>query len=286
MLPKRPASSNGGSGSNPSPSRTIVSKHPRYNRDFSMSTATAAGEGDGIESSPRSQPQINVGVLGATGTVGQRFITLLSSHPWFVLHRLGASPRSAGKKYRDAVNWKQSTPIPSSAREMMVYECKPEHFADCAVVFSGLDADAAGDIESAFRSANLCVFSNAKNYRRDPNVPLIVPFVNPNHLSIIPQQQSLHTPPLTKGFIVTNANCSTTGIVIPLAALERAFGPLELVLVTTMQAISGAGFAIGVGPSMRSAPRRYPVPRNILAASGATIAIERGDWLVCPTGTK
>ncbi|TEB32272.1 aspartate-semialdehyde dehydrogenase [Coprinellus micaceus] len=206
-----------------------------------MSTATAAIEGDGIESG-RSQPQINVGVLGATGTVGQRFITLLSNHPWFVLHRLGASPRSAGKKYREAVNWKQANAIPSSVREMMVYECKPEHFSECAIVFSGLDADAAGDIETAFRAADLCVFSNAKNYRRDPNVPLIVPFVNPSHLSIIPQQQSLLSPPLSKGFIVTNANCSTTGIVIPLAALERAFGPLELVLVTTMQAISGAGY--------------------------------------------
>jgi aspartate-semialdehyde dehydrogenase len=114
-----------------------------------MSTATAAIEGDGIESG-RSQPQINVGVLGATGTVGQRFITLLSNHPWFVLHRLGASPRSAGKKYREAVNWKQANAIPSSVREMMVYECKPEHFSECAIVFSGLDADAAGDIGEQF----------------------------------------------------------------------------------------------------------------------------------------
>jgi len=97
-------------------------------------------------------------------------------------------------------------------------------------------------IEAAFRAAELAVFSNAKSYRRDPNVPLIVPLVNPSHLQIIPQQRALHSPPLKKGFIVTNANCSTTGIVIPLAALERAFGPVESCIITTLQAISGAGY--------------------------------------------
>lgn len=97
-------------------------------------------------------------------------------------------------------------------------------------------------IEAAFRTAEIAVFSNAKNYRRDPHVPLIVPLVNPSHFSIIPQQQSLHSPPLKKGFIVTNANCSTTGYVIPLAALEKAFGPIEALIVTTLQAISGAGY--------------------------------------------
>jgi len=97
-------------------------------------------------------------------------------------------------------------------------------------------------LEEAFRAADLAVFSNAKNFRRDPHVPLIVPLVNPSHLSIIPQQQSLFQPPLKKGFIVTNANCSTTGYVIPLYALEKSFGPIEAALVTTMQAISGAGY--------------------------------------------
>ncbi|PBK63430.1 aspartate-semialdehyde dehydrogenase [Armillaria solidipes] len=186
--------------------------------------------------------QINVGVLGATGTVGQRFITLLAVHPWFVIDALGASSRSAGKSYSKAANWKQTTPIPASIRDLMVHECKPEYFLNCAVVFSGLDADVAGDIEAAFRAAELAVFSNAKNFRRDPHVPLIVPLVNASHLSIIPQQQLLHSPPLKKGFIVTNANCSTTGCVIPLAALEKAFGPIESLLITTMQAISGAGY--------------------------------------------
>jgi aspartate-semialdehyde dehydrogenase len=97
-------------------------------------------------------------------------------------------------------------------------------------------------VEAAFRTAELVVFSNAKSYRRDLNVPLVVPLVNTSHLNIIPQQQALHSPPLKKGFIVTNANCSTTGVVIPLAALERAFGPIESCVITTLQAISGAGY--------------------------------------------
>ncbi|KAF5376532.1 hypothetical protein D9757_008289 [Collybiopsis confluens] len=207
--------------------------------------------------------KIRVGVLGATGTVGQRFITLLSEHPWFVIEALGASDRSKGKRYKDAVKWKQTIPLvglglggvsvervslsdlqgdEGRVANVVVKGCTPDEFKTCQIVFSGLDADVAGNIESAFRSANIALFSNAKNYRRDPNVPLIVPLVNPSHLSIIAQQQRLHSPPLSKGFIVTNANCSTTGYVIPLAALEKAFGPIESVLVTTMQAISGAGY--------------------------------------------
>ena len=99
-----------------------------------------------------------------------------------------------------------------------------------------------GMLESAFRAAELAVFSNSKNHRRDPQVPLVVPLVNASHMTMITQQRALHTPPLKKGFIVTNANCSTTGYVIPLAALEKSFGPIEACLVTTMQAISGAGY--------------------------------------------
>ncbi|KAJ3755216.1 hypothetical protein EV360DRAFT_50114 [Lentinula raphanica] len=189
--------------------------------------------------------KIRVGVLGATGTVGQRFITLLSDHPWFIIEALGASERSEGKKYREAVKWKQTIPLGGlglGVADLIVKACVPENFRNCQLVFSGLDADVAGDIESAFRAANIPLFSNAKNYRRDPHVPLIVPLVNPSHFSIISQQQRLQSPPLSKGFIVTNANCSTTGYVIPLAALEKAFGPIESVLVTTMQAISGAGY--------------------------------------------
>ncbi|KAI0920812.1 hypothetical protein AcW1_005020 [Taiwanofungus camphoratus] len=186
--------------------------------------------------------KIKVGVLGATGTVGQRFITLLADHPFFIIHALGASQRSAGKPYPKAVAWKQARPIPAAVREMVIHECKPDLFGECEVVFSGLDADIAGEIEESFRLAELAVFSNAKNHRRDPLVPLIVPLVNTSHFAMVPQQRAFHAPPLKKGFIVTNANCSTTGVVVPLAALEKAFGPIESCMITTMQAISGAGY--------------------------------------------
>ncbi|CED83742.1 aspartate-semialdehyde dehydrogenase [Phaffia rhodozyma] len=196
-----------------------------------------------------SQQKIKVGILGATGTVGQRFITLLASHPFFEIHALGASPRSAGQAYPKATKWKQSVPIPEAVKQMTVRKCDPEDgFQECKIIFSGLDADAAGDIEQAFRKAEFAVFSNAKNYRQDPLVPLIVPTVNPSHIQVIPAQQASLSPPLQKGFIVTNANCSTTGLVVPLKALEDAFGPLDKCMVTTMQAISGGGYP-GV-PSM------------------------------------
>ncbi|CAO3701533.1 hypothetical protein G6F70_007994 [Rhizopus microsporus] len=181
-----------------------------------------------------------VGILGATGTVGQRFILLLSEHPIFTIHALGASSRSAGKEYKDAVRWKQSKPIPDNVKNMIVKPCEAELFADCDVVFSGLDADVAGDIEMAMLKKDIAVFSNAKNYRRDPIVPLIVPTVNSDHFDLIPHQRSVHN--LKKGFLITNANCSTTGLVVPLKALQDAFGPLSHVIVNTQQAISGAGY--------------------------------------------
>lgn len=189
-------------------------------------------------------PKVKVGVLGATGTVGQRFILQLYDHPQFELAALGASASSAGRSYEAAVagRWKQAHPIPESVRTMPVNACEAEHFSECGVVFSGLDSTPAGPIESAFRAANLRVFSNAKNYRMDPLCPLVVPLVNPSHFEIIPHQQASMSPPLDRGYIVTNANCSTTGVVVALKALEEAFGPLETVMVQTMQAISGAGY--------------------------------------------
>ncbi|WWC70290.1 aspartate-semialdehyde dehydrogenase [Kwoniella pini CBS 10737] len=192
--------------------------------------------------SSSDKKQIKVGILGATGTVGQRFIQILSTHPYFKIHALGASSRSAGQEYGKVTKWKLNTPIPEEIKTKVVQECKPtaEGFAECGVVFSGLDHDVAGDIEEAFRQSNLIIFSNAKNYRRDPLCPLIVPLVNPSHLSIIEHQKK--TLGLEKGFIVTNANCSTTGLVVPLAALEKSFGQLETVMVTTLQAISGSGY--------------------------------------------
>ncbi|CAB4374836.1 aspartate-semialdehyde dehydrogenase [Rhizophagus irregularis] len=184
--------------------------------------------------------KVKTGILGATGTVGQRFIVLLSSHPQFIIHSIGASSRSAGKKYVEATKWKMTSDIPEQVKEMVIKECKAEFFNDCDVVFSGLDSDVAGEIEMEFLKADLVIFSNAKNYRRDPVVPLIVPTVNPSHFNIIPHQRSVYS--LKKGMLVTNSNCSTTGLVVALKPLQDAFGPIESIIVQTMQAISGAGY--------------------------------------------
>ncbi|GHJ89489.1 hypothetical protein NliqN6_5891 [Naganishia liquefaciens] len=188
------------------------------------------------------QTKLKVGILGATGTVGQRFIQLLADHPYFEIHVLAASSRSAGKPYAQVTKWKQQTLIPDHIATKIVQECAVDApgMRECAVIFSGLDSDVADIIEPALRQAELVVFSNAKSYRRDPIVPLMVPLVNTDHFSVVPHQRK--TLSLEKGYIVTNANCSTTGLVVPLAALERAFGPLQTVLVTTLQAISGAGY--------------------------------------------
>lgn len=189
------------------------------------------------------------GVLGATGSVGQRFILLLSKHPEFELHALGASSRSAGKAYKDAVTWKQTELMPESAKSVVVEECKPEgNFADCDVVFSGLDSDFAGQIEKAFAEAGKVVISNAKNYRREPNVPLVVPIINPEHLSVVEKKvaDAKAAGKAKPGFIVCISNCSTAGLVAPLKPLVDAFGPIDALTATTLQAISGAGFSPGV----------------------------------------
>ncbi|KAI9296017.1 aspartate-semialdehyde dehydrogenase [Neoconidiobolus thromboides FSU 785] len=187
-----------------------------------------------------SSEKLKVGVLGATGTVGQRFILLLEDHPQFEVFRLGASHRSAGRAYQTAASWKINKRMPERVKGMVVQECSPEKFVGCDLIFSGLDAEFAGDIEMAFLKADFAVFSNAKNYRRDPSVPLVVPLTNADHLNLIPYQRKVHG--LTKGFLVTNANCSTTGLVVGLKPLMDAFGPLEQVIVTSLQAISGAGY--------------------------------------------
>lgn len=183
------------------------------------------------------------GVLGATGSVGQRFILLLAEHPDFELRVLGASPRSAGKRYVDAVNWKQTDLLPDSAKDIVVVECKAEEFKDCDVVFSGLDADYAGPIEKEFCESGLAVISNAKNYRREADVPLVVPIVNPEHLDIVAQKRAEDK---SKGFIVCISNCSTAGLVSPLKPLVEKYGPIDALTTTTLQAISGAGFSPGV----------------------------------------
>ncbi|KAI8871469.1 aspartate-semialdehyde dehydrogenase [Ramicandelaber brevisporus] len=186
--------------------------------------------------------KLRAGVLGATGTVGQRFIVLLSENPWFELHAIGASPRSAGKPYHQAVRWKMSKLMPASVRNMTVQPCQPEFFAECDIVFSGLDADVAGDIELAFREADIAIMSNAKNHRMDPQVPLVVPLVNADHLELAHAQRAALGPNKKRGFIGAISNCSTAGLVVPLKALVDAFGPIDKVMVHTMQAISGAGY--------------------------------------------
>merc|ERR1711977_594998 len=191
------------------------------------------------QSKNRNFPKRKCGVLGATGSVGQRFILLLALHPHFTLHAVGASERSAGKKYRDAVRWKQAWPMSKELGDLVVKKCVPEEFADCDLVFSGLDSDVAGDVEMAFLKAELKAFSNAKNYRRDPIVPLVVPTVNPEHFEVLNHQRTHFG--LEKGFLVCNSNCAVIGVVIPFKALEK-FGPIDAVSVVTMQAVSGAGY--------------------------------------------
>ncbi|KAJ2544301.1 aspartate-semialdehyde dehydrogenase [Coemansia sp. RSA 1933] len=183
---------------------------------------------------------LNAGVLGATGTVGQRFIVLLAQNPMFRIHSLGASERSAGRAYRQATKWKMGELMPEDVRDVEVKACDPAQFVGCDVIFSGLDASVAGDIEKAFMEGDFAVFSNAKNYRMEPNVPLCVPVVNTDHYALIAGQRAHYG--LKKGFVVTNSNCSTSGLVVPLKALQDRFGPLSRVIVTTLQAISGAGY--------------------------------------------
>ncbi|KAI0565823.1 aspartate-semialdehyde dehydrogenase (AsA dehydrogenase) [Gracilaria domingensis] len=185
--------------------------------------------------------KIGVAVLGATGSVGQRFMQLLDNHPWFEVKALGASPRSAGKKYSDAVSWKQAVPIPGQMADIVVSECTPDDpaFDDVKIVFSGLDATFAGDVEDAFAKAGRAVFSNAKSHRMDPDVPILIPPVNLSHLDMIPIQRKNRG--YDSGFIITNANCSTTAMAIGIKPIMEKFG-IEKVIVSTMQAISGAGY--------------------------------------------
>lgn len=183
-----------------------------------------------------------MGVLGCTGSVGQRFITLLAGHPWFEVSALGASERSAGKRYDAAVNWKQATAIPGDMAGLVVEECLAGvgAFADCRIVFSGMDNKYAGPVEEAFAEAGVAVFSNAMNHRMDADVPILIPPVNgETHLKVIDAQRKLRG--YGEGFIVTNANCSTTAMSIGLKPLVEAFG-VETIVVATMQAISGAGY--------------------------------------------
>lgn len=181
--------------------------------------------------------RIPVAVLGATGAVGQRFVSLLDGHPWFRVAALAASERSAGKPYAQAVRWFLPDPMPAWAAGMTVTPCDPAR-AQAAVAFSGLDASVAGEVEEAFARAGAAVVSNSRNHRMAPDVPLLIPEVNADHLELVESQRRRLG---GRGFIVTNPNCSTVGLAVSLAPLHRGLG-LRRVLVATMQAISGAGY--------------------------------------------
>ncbi len=180
---------------------------------------------------------INVGVLGATGAVGQRFVEQLADHPWFNLATLAASDRSAGKPYGKVVNWRLDTPFPEKIARIRVSPTSPKSMKDVDLVFSALPAEIAGDVETEFADAGIAVCSNASSHRMEQDIPLVIPEVNPDHLGLIDVQRDKGR----DGFIVTNPNCSTIMMVMALAPL-RHFKFTD-VRVATMQAISGAGFA-------------------------------------------
>lgn len=176
--------------------------------------------------------QIRVAILGATGTVGQKFVRLLEGHPNFTIHELVASERSAGKRYEDAVAWKQETPIPSEIANRTVVDTNAP--LESRILFSGLDSGVARAVESRYADAGHLVISNASPHRMDPDVPLVIPEINPDHFSLVERQAS-------RGGIITNSNCSTMFLSMALAPIHAAFGVTQ-VQVTTMQAISGAGY--------------------------------------------
>src|SRR5579884_1726454 len=178
---------------------------------------------------------IEVGVLGATGMVGQSFIRFLQGHPWFKLRWLGASDRSAGKKLRDATAWRLEGTMPDSAGDIVISECKPGNAPQ--LVFSAMDASVATEIEREFAQAGHIVVSNSRNHRMEPDVPLLVPEVNPGHLAILRAQTSRRG---WRGMIVTNPNCSTVVLTMALGPLAR-FG-IKRIIAATLQAVSGAGY--------------------------------------------
>jgi aspartate-semialdehyde dehydrogenase len=180
--------------------------------------------------------KFRVGILGATGTVGQRFIQLLEGHPQFEVTALAASDRSRGKAYKEACAWRLPGEMPEYARGMQVVAPQPP--LDCDLVFSSLPGEMARETEGAFARAGYAVISNSSAYRMDEDVPLLIPEINHQHLALLDAQRAKND---SGGFIVTNPNCSTIMIALALAPLHARFG-LEAVVVTTLQALSGAGY--------------------------------------------
>jgi aspartate-semialdehyde dehydrogenase len=184
-----------------------------------------------------SAQKLRVGILGATGTVGQRFVQMLANHPQFEVTALAASDRSQNKPYAEACTWRLVGDMPAAVRKLPVLA--PEPPLDCDFVFSSLPSDCARDVEEQFARAGYPVVSNSAAWRMEPDVPLLVPEINPEHLGMIAAQRRNHG--FGRGYLVTNPNCSTIILVLALAPLETQFG-LEAVTATTMQALSGAGY--------------------------------------------
>ena len=203
------------------------------------------------------QTKHNVGILGATGMVGQRFIQLLENHPWFQVTWLAASDRSSGKSYGAAVRWKLDTPIPAAIAAMPVSPATPENAPK--IVFAALDADIAREMEPRFAAAGCAVISNSSAFRMQADVPLVIPEVNAEHLAMISRQNWNGADEKRNGYVVTNPNCSAIGLVLALKPLAERFG-LRAVFVTTMQAVSGAGYP-GV-PSLDILGNVVPFIRN------------------------
>jgi aspartate-semialdehyde dehydrogenase len=180
--------------------------------------------------------KIPVGILGATGVVGQRFIQMLEHHPWFEVAWLAASDRSEGKAYSDAGRWRLKTPLPAAVAGMKVSPATPEGAPK--VIFAALDASIAAEMEPRFAAAGCAVVSNSSALRMQEDVPLVIPEVNGGHIKLIDLQGWRKK---SGGYVVTNPNCSAIGLVLALAPLDQRFG-LETVMAVTMQAVSGAGY--------------------------------------------
>ncbi len=180
--------------------------------------------------------KLPIGILGATGMVGQRYIQLLENHPWFEVAWLAASDRSSGKKYGEAAKWRLDTPLPRRIAEMTVSPAEPAGAPK--IIFASVDAAIAREMEPAFANAGCAVLSNSSAFRMAPNVPLVIPEVNADHLEMIEEQPSRRE---SGGYMVTNPNCSTIGLVMALKPIEERFG-IEQIFVSTMQAVSGAGY--------------------------------------------
>jgi aspartate-semialdehyde dehydrogenase len=178
-----------------------------------------------------------VGILGATGTVGQRLIHMLREHPYFEVTALAASDRSEGRRFAEVCNWKLPFDMPETVKDIRVYPCKPP--LDCDVVIASLPSDIALEAEAAFAAAGFPVISNSSAFRMHEDVPLVVPEINPEHLALIETQKQQRG--YTSGYMLTNPNCTTIGLVMALAPLAQRFG-LDAVMMTSMQAISGAGY--------------------------------------------